>query len=109
MCIRDRWNPAHSPGGSSGGAAAALAAGIGAIAHGTDGGGSIRIPASFSGLFGIKPTFGRVSDIPNTSPYATLASSGPLARNVTDAALMLNELARPDSRDWYAAEYSAVD
>ncbi|MEE2980618.1 MAG: amidase [Pseudomonadota bacterium] len=106
---RNPWNPTHSPGGSSGGAAAALAAGIGAIAHGTDGGGSIRIPASFSGLFGIKPTFGRVSDAPNTSPYATLTSSGPLARTVGDAALMLNELARPDVRDWYAAEYRDVD
>jgi len=106
---RNPWNPAHSPGGSSGGAAATVAAGIGPIAHGNDGGGSIRVPASFSGLFGIKPTFGRVPDHPHTSPYATLSSNGPLARNVGDAALMLNELARPDGRDWYASEYSGVD
>ncbi len=106
---RNPWNPAHSPGGSSGGAAATVAAGIGPIAHANDGGGSIRIPASFSGLFGIKPTFGRVPDYPHTSPYSTLSSNGPLARNVGDAALMLNELAKPDGRDWYAGEYSGVD
>ncbi len=106
---RNPWNPDHSPGGSSGGAAAALAAGIGPIAHGNDGGGSIRIPASFSGLFGIKPTFGRVPDYPQTSPYATLVSNGPLARTVADAALMLNLLAQPDGRDWYAGEPSGAD
>ena len=106
---RNPWNPAHSPGGSSGGGAAALAAGIGPVAHGNDGGGSIRIPASYAGLVGIKPTFGRVPDYPQTNPYATLAINGPLARNVGDAALMLNELARPDGRDWYAGEYRDVD
>ena len=106
---RNPWNPDHSPGGSSGGAAAALAAGIGPIAHGNDGGGSIRIPASFAGLFGIKPTFGRVPDHPHTSPYATLASNGPLARTVGDAALMLNVLAQADGRDWYAGEPSGAD
>ena len=106
---RNPWNPAHSPGGSSGGAAAALAAGIGNLAHGTDGGGSIRIPASYSGLFGIKPSFGRVPHAPRESPYSTLSSNGPLARSVRDAALMLNVLALPDTRDWYAIEYVAHD
>ena len=106
---RSPWNPDHTPGGSSGGAAAALAAGIGNLAHGTDGGGSIRIPASYCGLFGIKPTFGRVPHYPNTSPYGTLASEGPIARSVEDAALMLSVLARPDPRDWYAAEYTGHD
>ena len=69
---RNPWNPAHTPGGSSGGAAASLAAGVGAIAHGTDGGGSIRIPANYCGLFGIKPTYGRVPHAPNERPFSTL-------------------------------------
>jgi Asp-tRNA(Asn)/Glu-tRNA(Gln) amidotransferase A subunit family amidase len=91
-----------SPGGSSGGAAACVAAGIGPIAFGNDGGGSIRIPASYAGLYGLKPTFGRVPHHPQESPFATLVSGGPLARSVTDTALMLNELAKPDARDPYA-------
>jgi len=106
---RNPWNPKHSPGGSSGGAAAALAAGIGGLAHGNDGGGSIRIPASYSGLFGIKPTFGRVPHAPNTGAYATLASNGPLTRSVADAALMLTVIAQPDARDWYAAAHDGRD
>ena len=100
---RSPWNPALSPGGSSGGAAACVAAGIGPIAFGNDGGGSIRIPASYTGLYGLKPTFGRVPHHPQESPFATVVSGGPLARTVADAALMLNELARPDARDPYAA------
>ncbi|HYW92666.1 MAG TPA: amidase [Gammaproteobacteria bacterium] len=106
---RNPWNLGRSPGGSSGGAGAAVAAGIGPLAHGTDAGGSIRIPASYCGLFGIKPTFGRVPHVPNESPYATLASSGPLARRVRDAARMLTIMARPDARDWYALPYDGVD
>lgn len=98
---RSPWNPAHSPGGSSGGAAAALAAGIGTLAHGNDGGGSVRIPASYCGLVGLKPTFGRVPHVPAPTPYATLGISGPIVRSVADAALMLNVMARPDPRDWY--------
>ena len=96
---RSPWNPELSPGGSSGGAAASLAAGIGALALGTDGGGSIRIPASHCGLVGLKPTQGLVPHYPHKSPFGTLTSSGPLARSVADAALLLNELAKPDSRD----------
>ena len=99
---RSPWNSRMSPGGSSGGAAACVAAGIGPIAFGNDGGGSIRIPASYAGLYGLKPTFGRVPHHPQESPFATLVSGGPLARSVTDAALMLNELAKPDARDPYA-------
>ena len=99
---RNPWNLDRTPGGSSGGAAAALASGIGTLAVGTDGGGSIRIPASYCGLFGIKPTFGRVPHAPHASPFSTLVCSGPLARKVADAAIMLDELARPDPRDWYA-------
>ncbi len=96
---RNPWNPDLTPGGSSGGGAAALASGMGTLALCTDGGGSIRNPASFTGLCGLKPTFGRVPAYP-PNPIGTLANVGPLARTVTDAALMMNVIARPDSRDW---------
>jgi len=99
---RNPWNPDLTPGGSSGGAGAALAAGIGALAFGTDGGGSIRIPASYCGLYGIKPTFGRVPHYPQESPFAGVVCGGPLARSVADAALMLNVISRPDARDGFA-------
>ncbi len=99
---RNPWNPAHTPGGSSGGAAASLAAGVGAIAHGTDGGGSIRIPSNYCGLYGIKPTYGRVPHAPNERPFSTLSSSGPIARTVMDAALFMNVITQPDDRDWRA-------
>src|SRR5438046_6532368 len=105
---RNPWNPAKTPGGSSGGAAAALAAGMGALALGTDGGGSIRIPCSFTGLFGIKASFGRVPAWP-MSPFGTVAHVGPITRSVTDAALMLNVLALPDARDWHALPFEAGD
>ncbi|HSA90126.1 MAG TPA: amidase family protein, partial [Burkholderiales bacterium] len=95
---RNPWNKEKTPGGSSGGAAAAVAAGMGPLAVGTDGGGSIRIPASFTGVFGIKPSFGRVPAWP-LSPFGTVAHVGPMTRSVTDAALMLNALALPDARD----------
>jgi aspartyl-tRNA(Asn)/glutamyl-tRNA(Gln) amidotransferase subunit A len=99
---RNPWDLARSPGGSSGGAAAALAAGVGTIAFGNDGGGSIRIPAAFSGLFGIKPNFGRVPHAPLEGFFATVTSGGPLARSVADASTALAIMARPDDRDWYA-------
>jgi aspartyl-tRNA(Asn)/glutamyl-tRNA(Gln) amidotransferase subunit A len=105
---RNPWNPAKTPGGSSGGAVAAVAAGMGPLAAGTDGGGSIRIPCSFTGLFGIKPSFGRVPAWP-PSPFGTVAHVGPIARNVTDAALMLDVLSLPDARDWHALPYEARD
>ncbi len=98
---RNPWNPAMTPGGSSGGSAAALAAGLGPLTVGTDGGGSIRIPCGFSGLVGLKPTFGRVPAYP-PSPFGTLAHVGPMTRTVGDAALMMNVLTGPDTRDWYA-------
>ncbi len=106
---RNPWHPDHSPGGSSGGAGAAVAAGIGPLAHGTDAGGSVRIPSSYCGLFGIKPTFGRVPHTPNESPYCTLSSTGPLARTVQDAARMLTVISQPDARDWYAAAPQGID
>ncbi|MCG8492751.1 MAG: amidase [Sneathiellales bacterium] len=106
---RNPWNTDHSPGGSSGGAGAAVAAGLGPLAHGTDAGGSVRIPSSYCGLFGIKPTYGRVPHAPNDSPYSTLASTGPLSRTVSDAALMLNVISQPDSRDWRSAADQKLD
>jgi len=98
---RNPWDPKKTPGGSSGGAAAAVASGMGPLALGTDGGGSIRIPSAFTGVFGIKPTHGRVPFWP-PSPTGTLAHMGPIARSVTDAARMLSVLALPDARDWAA-------
>ncbi len=99
---RNPWNIGRSPGGSSGGGAAALAAGVGALAFGNDGGGSIRIPAALSGVFGIKPTFGRVPHVPLEGFFATVVAGGPLSRNVADAAAALAVMAGPDARDWYA-------
>ena len=105
---RNPWNPKMTPGGSSGGGAAAVAAGMGPLTVGTDGGGSIRIPCSFTGLFGLKPSFGRVPAWP-LSPMGTVAHVGPMTRTVTDAALMLNVLSLPDARDWHALPYDARD
>ncbi len=98
---RNPWDTTRTPGGSSGGAAAALAAGLCTLATGSDGGGSIRIPASFSGVFGIKPSQGRV---PRYGGYGRPAAnhfsqSGPMSRTVTDTALLLQVLAGPDPRD----------
>jgi aspartyl-tRNA(Asn)/glutamyl-tRNA(Gln) amidotransferase subunit A len=98
---RNPWNLSKTPGGSSGGAAAAVAAGLGALAVGTDGGGSIRIPAGFTGIFGLKPSFGRVPAWP-LSLFGTVSHLGPMTRTVEDAALMLNVISEPDARDWFA-------
>ena len=105
---RNPRDPRKTPGGSSGGAAAAVASGMGPLAVGTDGGGSIRIPCAFTGLFGIKPTFGRVPAWP-PSPMGTVAHVGPIARSVADAALMLMVMSRPDARDWTALPYDGRD
>src|ERR1051325_813984 len=93
---RNPWNPSKTPGGSSGGAAVAVACGMGPLAVGTDGGGSIRIPSSFTGIFGIKPSFGRVPAWP-LSPFGTVAHVGPMTRHVADAALMLSVMSLPDA------------
>jgi aspartyl-tRNA(Asn)/glutamyl-tRNA(Gln) amidotransferase subunit A len=95
---RNPWNPALTPGGSSGGAAAAVATGLGPIGIGTDGGGSIRIPASFCGVVGLKASFGRVPNYP-AGAVDSVRHTGPLTRTVADAALTLNVLAGPDERD----------
>ncbi|MDP6590554.1 MAG: amidase, partial [Alphaproteobacteria bacterium] len=105
---RNPWNPKLTPGGSSGGAAAALASGMGALALCTDGGGSIRNPAGFTNLYGLKPSFGRVPAYP-PNPIGTLANVGPMARSVGDLALMMNVIARPDARDWLSLPYDGTD
>jgi aspartyl-tRNA(Asn)/glutamyl-tRNA(Gln) amidotransferase subunit A len=95
------WKIGRTPGGSSGGGVAAEAVGMGTLAVGTDGAGSVRIPCSFTGLFGLKPTQGRVPLWP-PSAQGTLSHIGPMTRTVRDAALMMNVMARYDARDAYA-------
>jgi len=99
---RNPWDAGLTPGGSSGGAAVAAATGAGPLHIGTDGGGSIRIPCSFTGTVGIKPSFGRVPAWP-LSPFGTVSHLGPIARTVGDTALMLSVMAGRDVRDWYLA------
>ena len=103
---RNPWNREKNCGGSSSGSAAAVAAGIGPITVGTDIVGSIRNPASFCGLTGLKPSYGRVPFHPQTSPAVC---AGPIARDVADAALMLNVLCLPDARDGTALRHEDVD
>ncbi|KUO20321.1 amidase [Streptomyces dysideae] len=98
---RNPHDPTRTAGGSSGGAAAAVAMGAGPLALGTDGGGSVRIPAAFCGIFALKPTYGRVPLYP-ASAFGTLAHVGPMTRDAADAALLLDVIGRPDSRDWSA-------
>ncbi|UCB42807.1 MAG: amidase [Dehalococcoidales bacterium] len=93
------WNYGRHAGGSSGGAASAVVAGMGPLAVGTDGGGSIRIPSSFCGAFGLKPSYGRVPRGPGLPEWQTLSHTGPITRTVTDAALMLEVIAGRDVRD----------
>lgn len=93
------WNPAYGVGGSSMGAAAQLAAGAGALAVGTDAAGSIRMPAAFAGVFGFKPSYGRIAQWP-PSAAGDLAHAGPMARSVRDLALLQDVLAGPHWRDW---------
>jgi aspartyl-tRNA(Asn)/glutamyl-tRNA(Gln) amidotransferase subunit A len=105
---RNPWDPAKTPGGSSGGTAAAVAAGLGPLSVGTDGAGSIRIPAAFCGNVGLKPSFGRVPAYP-LSPFGTVSHTGPHTMSVTDAALMLNVMQRPDARDWTSLPLTDAD
>ena len=96
---RNPWKLDRTPGGSSGGAAAAVAAGMGPLAHGSDGAGSIRIPSALSGVFGIKASFGRVPNWPNPDIWTGRTHQGPITRTVADGALLLQALAGPDPRD----------
>jgi aspartyl-tRNA(Asn)/glutamyl-tRNA(Gln) amidotransferase subunit A len=105
---RNPWNTEHTPGGSSGGASAAVSAGLGPLAIGTDGAGSVRIPAAFCGNVGLKPSFGRVPAYP-LSPFGSVAHLGPHAMTVQDAALLMNTIALPDARDWTSLPFDGVD
>jgi amidase len=102
---RNPWNPDHTPGGSSGGAGAAVASGMAPIAHASDGGGSIRIPASCNGLVGLKPSRNRISN--GLNELEGFATSGVLSRTVADTAAALDVLARPDPLAWYNAPPTA--
>ncbi|PUE46495.1 amidase [Limnohabitans sp. 2KL-1] len=105
---RNPWNLNRTPGGSSGGTAAAVAAGLGPLSVGTDGAGSVRIPAAFCGNVGLKPSFGRVPAYP-LSPFGSVAHLGPHTMSVRDAALMTNVLKQPDARDWTSLPPDATD
>jgi aspartyl-tRNA(Asn)/glutamyl-tRNA(Gln) amidotransferase subunit A len=106
---RNPWKPSHVPGGSSGGSAAAVAAYEGPLSLGTDTAGSIRLPAAYCGVVGMKPTYGRVSRYGLIAFGSSLDCPGPLARNVSDAALMLRVISGPDKRDATAANIPVPD
>jgi len=105
---RNPWDLSRTPGGSSGGAAVAAALGLGPFQVATDGGGSTRQPAGFSGVFGLKPTFGRVPGYPSAHT-GTLFHVAPLTRTVGDAAALLSIIAQPDARDWHALPHQPID
>ncbi|MEN6482903.1 MAG: Asp-tRNA(Asn)/Glu-tRNA(Gln) amidotransferase subunit GatA [Anaerolineaceae bacterium] len=106
---RNPWNPDTVPGGSSGGSAASVAAGEAMLSLGTDTAGSIRQPAAFCGVVGMKPTYGRVSRFGLIAFASSLDCPGPVARNVTDAALLLQTIAGPDRNDSTAAKVAVPD
>ncbi|MGQ4424584.1 amidase, partial [Streptomyces violaceoruber] len=114
---RNPWNTEMTPGGSSAGSGAAVASGIGPVALGTDGGGSVRIPAAHCGIYGFKPSMGRVpmypgardERFPGASSWESLAHVGPMTRTVADAALLMSVLAGPDPRDRYSLPAGDVD
>jgi aspartyl-tRNA(Asn)/glutamyl-tRNA(Gln) amidotransferase subunit A len=105
---RNPWKPSHTPGGSTGGGAAAALLNLGVFHLGTDGAGSLRIPAAFTGVFGMKPSFGRVPVYP-ASPMNVLSHQGPITRTVGDAAAMLSIISGPDERDMAAWNTPAPD
>ena len=103
------WALDRTPGGSSGGAGAAVAAGLGPLSLGGDGGGSIRIPAAFCGIVGFKPTFGAVPRVPCAEAWRTLVAVGPMARTVADVRLMLGTVAGADPRDELSQDIAGLD
>jgi aspartyl-tRNA(Asn)/glutamyl-tRNA(Gln) amidotransferase subunit A len=105
---RNPWNPEYTPGGSTGGGAVAASLGLGVLHLGTDGAGSLRIPAAFTGVFGMKPSFGRVPVYPALM-LNVLSHQGPITRTVADAAMMLSVIAQPDGRDMAAWNTPAPD
>jgi aspartyl-tRNA(Asn)/glutamyl-tRNA(Gln) amidotransferase subunit A len=114
---RNPWNPALTPGGSSAGAGVAVATGLGPIAIGSDGGGSVRIPAAHCGVYGFKPSMGRIplhpgardERYPGISGWESLENIGPLSRTVADSALVLSVTAGPDPRDRHSLPAAAFD
>ncbi len=108
-CVANPWNTAHVPGGSSGGSAAAVAAGLAPGATGTDTGGSIRQPAAFCGVTGIKPTYGRVSRYGMVAFASSLDQGGPFARSAEDCALLLQTMAGCDRRDSTCSQQEVPD
>ncbi|MSR11875.1 MAG: Asp-tRNA(Asn)/Glu-tRNA(Gln) amidotransferase subunit GatA [Gammaproteobacteria bacterium] len=107
--VRNPWNTEYVPGGSSGGSAAALAADLCAMATGTDTGGSIRQPAAFTGITGLKPSYGRISRWGMIAFASSLDQAGPLAKSAEDAALMLNVMAGLDEKDSTSIDKPAED
>jgi aspartyl-tRNA(Asn)/glutamyl-tRNA(Gln) amidotransferase subunit A len=105
---RNPWDAGVTPGGSSGGAAVAAATGAGVFHLGSDGGGSIRVPAAFTGICGIKPTFGRVAAFP-ASPFGTVAHIGPMCRRAADTEIMLGLMSGRDQVDWFQGEATFPD
>ena len=106
---RNPYDPTRTSGGSSGGAAAALATGMVAVADGTDLGGSLRTPASFCNVVGLRPTPGRVPNVPTRDPWFDLSVLGPMGRRAADAALLLGAVSGPDARDPYATWADGTD
>lgn len=109
---RNPWNTDLIAGGSSGGSAAAVAAGMAPLAEGSDGGGSVRIPASACGVYGLKPTYGRIpidNSISRFSSHAPFLHYGPITRTVADAALLLSVVAGPDTRDPFSLPETGDD
>jgi len=106
---RNPYDPALTPGGSSGGAAAALVTGMVALADGSDMGGSLRNPASFCNVFGLRPTAGRVPNLPARDAWFDLSVLGPMGRCADDAALLLSAITGPDPADPYATVTDGVD
>src|SRR5258705_10282224 len=105
---RNPWSLGHTPGGSSGGAGAAVAAGLAPLALGTDGGGSIRKPAAWCGIYGLKASWGRIPVFPSSAAWG-LSHAGPMTRTVKDAAPMMDACAGPDERDQYSLPATTVD
>ena len=97
--MQEPWNLARTSGASSGGAGSAVAAGLGPVAHGSDGSGSIRIPSALCGIFGLKPSLGRVPYWPSADLWNARSHNGPMTRTVRDAAILLQAMAGPDPRD----------
>src|SRR5206468_12685546 len=106
---RNPWKLDRTSGASSGGAGAAVASGLGPLAHGSDGAGSIRIPSALCGVFGLKPSFARVPYWPNNDIWAARSHNGPMTRTVRDAALLLTAIAGADPRDPTTIDSPFVD